>query len=137
MPFAMAALNRSKSGAYTARKGIPKDVQGKYERLYGYRWEAKLTLPASLKPAEAKAQYAEWLTEVERRIDTIRSRGAAVADRRLAPRKGRPAPVHSALKGQGPTAGSRFNACCGIRCSRSKKSWVRKRPQAQHMSNLF
>jgi hypothetical protein len=74
MPFGMAALNRSKSGAYTARKGIPKDVQEEYERLYGHRWEAKLTLPATLKPAEAKARYGEWLTEVETRIDTIRAR---------------------------------------------------------------
>ena len=50
MPFVMAALNRSKSGAYTARKGIPKDVQEEYARLYGHRWEAKLTLPARLRP---------------------------------------------------------------------------------------
>ena len=69
----MAALTRSKSGAYAARKGIPKDVQDEYERLYGYRWEAKLTLPAALKPAEAKAQYGEWLAEIETRIETIRS----------------------------------------------------------------
>src|SRR5262245_8053234 len=74
MPFAMAALNRSKSGAYTARKGIPKDVQEEYERLFGPRWEAKLTLPATLKPAEAKARYGQWLTDVETRIDTIRAR---------------------------------------------------------------
>jgi hypothetical protein len=74
MPFGMAALNRSKSGAYTARKGIPKDVQDEYERLYGHRWEAKLTLPATLKPAEAKARYGEWLTDIETRIDTIRTR---------------------------------------------------------------
>jgi integrase len=73
MPFGMAALNRSKSGAYTARKGIPKDVQEEYERLYGHRWEAKLTLPATLKSAEAKAQYGEWLATIETRIDTIRS----------------------------------------------------------------
>jgi hypothetical protein len=40
----MAALNRSKSGAYTARKSIPKDVQAEYERLYGQRWEVTDTL---------------------------------------------------------------------------------------------
>ncbi len=69
----MAALTRSKSGAYTARKGIPKDVQEEYERLYGVRWEAKLTLPASLRPQEAKARYGAWLEEIEQRIDAIRA----------------------------------------------------------------
>jgi hypothetical protein len=70
----MASLKRSESGAYTARKGIPKDVQEEYARLYGQRWEAKQTLPATLKPQEAKAQYGEWLTEIETRIVAIRSR---------------------------------------------------------------
>jgi integrase len=74
MTFAMAALTRSKSGAYTARKGIPKDVQAEYERLYGQRWEAKVTLPASLKPSQAKARCAEWIAEVETRIAAIRAR---------------------------------------------------------------
>jgi len=32
MRFIMAALTRSKSGAYTARKGIPKDLQEEYSR---------------------------------------------------------------------------------------------------------
>jgi hypothetical protein len=74
MAFVMASLKRSESGAYTARKGIPKDVQEEYARLYGQRWEAKQTLPATLKPQEAKAQYGEWLTEIETRIVAIRSR---------------------------------------------------------------
>ena len=59
MTFAMAALARSKSGVYTARKAIPKDAQHEYARLYGPRWEVKLTLPASLRPQEAKARYGE------------------------------------------------------------------------------
>jgi integrase len=74
MAFAMAALTRSKSGTYTGRKGIPKDVQEEYALLYGPRWEAKLTLPASLRWAEAKARYGEWLTEVETRIGAIRAK---------------------------------------------------------------
>src|SRR5262245_43936618 len=73
MPFRMAALNRLKSGAYTARKGIPKDVQDEYERLFDYRWEAKLTLPATLTWPEAKARYGEWVTEIETRINSIRA----------------------------------------------------------------
>ncbi len=73
MAFVMAALTRAKSGAYTARKAILKDVQEEYARLYGQRWEVKLTLAASLRPQEAKARYGEWLEEVERRIDAIRA----------------------------------------------------------------
>jgi hypothetical protein len=73
MAFAMAALTRSKSGAYTARKGIPKDAQAEYDRLYGQGWEAKVTLPATLKASEAKARHAAWVAEVERRIDAIRA----------------------------------------------------------------
>ena len=43
MAVRMAALDRSKkSGGYTARKVIPKDVQEAYARLYGVRWEAQL-----------------------------------------------------------------------------------------------
>jgi integrase len=70
----MAALTRGKSGAYKARKGIPKDVQADFARLYGQRHEAKLTLPSSLNPAQAKACHAEWLSEVEARIDAIRAK---------------------------------------------------------------
>jgi hypothetical protein len=73
MTFAMAALARSKSGVYTARKAIPRDAQDEYARLYGTRWEEKLTLPASLRPQEAKARYGEWLFEVEGRITAIRA----------------------------------------------------------------
>ena len=69
----MASITRSKSGSWTARKGIPKDVRDDYERLYGYRWEAKLTLPATLRPHQAKAEMAEWVADVERRIDAIRA----------------------------------------------------------------
>lgn len=73
MAFRMAGLKRAKSGAYTARKGIPKDVQDDYARLYGPGWEAKLTLPATLNGQKAKAHYGKWLTEVELRIATIRA----------------------------------------------------------------
>jgi len=74
MVFRMAGLKRAKSGAYTARKAIPKDVQDEYARLYGQRHEAKLTAPASLTLAEAKARHAEWVGEIETRIETIRAR---------------------------------------------------------------
>jgi hypothetical protein len=68
MPFAMAALRRSKSGAFSARKVIPKDVQDGYERLYGHRWEAKFSLPAGTSPQDAKARCAAWISDVEMSI---------------------------------------------------------------------
>jgi integrase len=73
MAFRMAALIRSKSGSYKARKGIPKDVQAEYYRLYGQRYEAKLTLSATLKPPDAKARLGTWVAEIETRIATIRA----------------------------------------------------------------
>src|SRR5262249_22990033 len=83
MAFGMAALSRSKSGAYTARKGIPKDVQEEYARQ---RWEAKMTFAATLPWTEA-ARYGKWLAEIETRIDTIRARrngsGQALSQRQI------------------------------------------------------
>jgi hypothetical protein len=40
MVFRMVGLKRAPSGAYNARKAIPKDVQDQYARLYGPRHEA-------------------------------------------------------------------------------------------------
>jgi integrase len=64
---------------YLARKAIPKALRAEYTRLYGLsngqkRWEAKLTLPATLSLPEAKARFSEWLAEVEGRISTIKAR---------------------------------------------------------------
>ena len=69
----MTALTRNKSGEYVARKGIPKDVRREYERLYGTGWEARLTLPAHLTEAQAKAKHGEWLADIETRIETLRA----------------------------------------------------------------
>jgi integrase len=55
------------------RKGIPKDVRAEYKRLYGAGWEAKLTLPTGIRPADAKARIGEWTADVETRIQTIRA----------------------------------------------------------------
>src|SRR5450759_4021058 len=70
----MSALTRNKAGGYTARKSIPKDVRADYQLLFGPGWEAKVTLPADLPLPEAKAKFAEWLAEIETRIETIRAR---------------------------------------------------------------
>jgi hypothetical protein len=61
MAFAMTSLKRSKSGSYTARKGIPKDVRAEYQRLYGPGWEEQFHAPAGVPPAEAKARFNDWL----------------------------------------------------------------------------
>ena len=71
--FRMITPRISKSRSITIRKGIPKDVRAEYQRLYGQRWEAKLTLPAGLKPQEAKVRISEFTAEVESRIATIRA----------------------------------------------------------------
>jgi integrase len=69
----IVSLQRTKSGAWKGRKTIPADVRDSYARLYGQRWEAMHTLPASLSPGEAKAAHAEWLAEIEERIATLRN----------------------------------------------------------------
>jgi integrase len=70
----MSSLNKTKSGTYSSRKRIPQDVRDEYGRLYGPRHEAKRTFPASLTVSEAKARHAEWSSEIETRIATIRAR---------------------------------------------------------------
>jgi hypothetical protein len=69
----MSGLRRSKSGAYSARKSIPKDVGEDYARLYGASWEAKFSAPAEVKPREAKFRFNEWLAEVENRVNANRA----------------------------------------------------------------
>jgi hypothetical protein len=69
----MTIPRRTKSQTWVARKAIPKDVQDDYARLHGHRWEAKITLSATLLPREAKAQAAKWASGIEQRIDAIRA----------------------------------------------------------------
>ena len=73
MLFRMITPHISKSRSIVVRKGIPKDVRAEYERLYGQKWEAKLTLPAGTKPQEVKVRTGEFMAEVERRIEAIRA----------------------------------------------------------------
>jgi integrase len=73
MLFRMITPRISKSHSIIVRKGIPKDVRADYERLYGQRWEAKLTLPAGTKPHEAKLRVSEFTATVETQIAAIRA----------------------------------------------------------------
>jgi integrase len=100
MPFLIASLRRSKSGAYAARKAIPKDVQDTYERLYGQRWEAKFSLPALTRPQDAKARFAAWLAEIEARITAIRDKQVSDAPAVMVDN---PLPSISHSKQNGPT----------------------------------
>jgi hypothetical protein len=67
-PFTTAGFAR-----IMVRKGIPKDVRAEYQRLYGQQWEAKLTLPAGMRPQEAKVRISEFTTTVETQIAAIRA----------------------------------------------------------------
>jgi hypothetical protein len=74
MLFRMVTPRPSKSSrSSTVRKGIPKDVREDYQRLYGPRWEAKLSLPAGMRPQDAKVRTGEFIAEVESRIAAIRA----------------------------------------------------------------
>lgn len=68
MGIAMVALTRNKSGLWAARKAIPADVR----TAYGKR-EEKKTWPAALSQAQAKAEFAAWLTVIEDRIAMLRA----------------------------------------------------------------
>lgn len=69
----MVRLTLAPSGAYRARKRLPRDVGEEYARLYGPSLEAKFSAPASTKAHLAKQLFGEWLAEVEARIAAIRA----------------------------------------------------------------
>ena len=62
MAWSTVTLEKSKSGAFAARKAIPTDVR-----------DEKLRVPAGVSPHEAKARYGEWLAEIETRITVLPS----------------------------------------------------------------
>jgi integrase len=70
----MVQLERTQAGGYKARKGIPADVRDEYQRLYGQRREALFSCPPGTPKPQAKADFGEWVAEVENRIDSIRKR---------------------------------------------------------------
>jgi hypothetical protein len=71
MLFRMITPRITKSRTIIIRKGIPKDVRDDYQRLYGQRWEAKLSLPAGTK--DAKVRVSEFIATVETQIAAIRA----------------------------------------------------------------
>ena len=73
MPRVATKLTPTKGGGFTARKRIPEDAQAEYERLYGVKWEARLSIGPGTPVLRARAQHREWLSEIESRIANIRA----------------------------------------------------------------
>jgi hypothetical protein len=71
--FQLPKLKRDKSGAWRGRKALPVDVRAEYAALYKARREAIFWRLASTPAAQAKAEFADWLALVERRIASIRA----------------------------------------------------------------
>ena len=72
MALRMVKLERDpKTGSWKSRKVIPADVRA----AYGKQNETP-TWPAKLAPAEVKAGWPAWLSEVETRIDRLRKAAA-------------------------------------------------------------
>jgi integrase len=74
MALRMVSLSRAADGRWFARKGIPEDVRDEHARLFGYKREAQLKLPADTPRHEAKTRLAEWEAEIETRIATLRAK---------------------------------------------------------------
>jgi hypothetical protein len=74
MAFRMAGLQRSKSGAFRARKGIPADIREDYQAQHEKRWEEIFTQPASCPVQRAKVLHSEWEAEIDNRIATLRAK---------------------------------------------------------------
>jgi len=68
MALRMAKLDRTKTGLWTARKVIPKDVRDAYGKH-----EEKPTWPSTLTQGQARAEFGVWLASIEERIAALRS----------------------------------------------------------------
>ena len=86
MALRMASLGRDRhSGSWKARKAIPVALRGAYAHAYGRGWEEKFVAPASHSEAQARAAFAEWLSDIEARVSVIsalaRGEGADLTQR--------------------------------------------------------
>ena len=73
MALLMAGLKKSTTGAFVARKVIPKDIRSEYAARYGMAWEEKFYLAPTVSEHEAKARFGEWLADIETRIGQLRA----------------------------------------------------------------
>ena len=81
----MTTLKRLKSGAFSARKSIPKHVRAEYRERFGGGWEERFRADAGTPLGEAKRALHDWLAEIEARIKAIRDAPIAVGDSPRAP----------------------------------------------------
>jgi hypothetical protein len=70
-PIRMVKLERTPDG-WKARKTLPADVRGAYQRLYGQGREIKVQW-RGIAENKVKQQFAKWLDQVEGRIANIRA----------------------------------------------------------------
>ena len=77
MPRVANKLTPTKGGGFTARKRIPEDAQGEYERLHGVRWEARLSIAPDTPVLQARALHREWLSAIESALPTSEPRKRA------------------------------------------------------------
>ena len=62
----MPTLTHAKNGDWFSRKVIPADVRDAYQRAYGVRQEERFRR-SDLSPGIAKAEFGQWLADVESR----------------------------------------------------------------------
>jgi hypothetical protein len=72
--FRMALLQRRKAGGYKARKVIPTDIRAEYRALHNRGHEEIFSAPATDSVPLAKRKHNDWLSEIESRINTLRSK---------------------------------------------------------------
>jgi integrase len=72
MPRVVIKISPKRSGGWTARKRIPKDVSAEYSRLYGQSSEAWFSV-GPMQAGDARREAHEWAAEVEARIKNIRA----------------------------------------------------------------
>jgi|GEM_PF-6340807 len=73
MKIRMTSLKREKNGDWFARKGIPSDVRDSYKLAFGRSQEERFRRDASIPSSRAKIEFADWLAEIEERVEQLRS----------------------------------------------------------------
>jgi hypothetical protein len=74
MAFRMATLKSTKGGGYHSRIGIPRDIRGDYQALYGRGWEEQFRLPQGHSAQRARVLFSAWQADIESRIATLRAK---------------------------------------------------------------
>lgn len=72
MPVLMPKLTRTTNGDWLARKVIPSELRDAYAQVHGVRQEARFRRPGTMPQGQAKAEFTEWLAEVEGRLALLR-----------------------------------------------------------------